>query len=133
MSLLFFFCFFIVFMYQILENVMVSNVFYYAILLKNLVTSKRLGVRRDIVTKIYLLFFLWVLISTLIFSISVQEVSIRNLAQLFFTIQYFIFVVDFKMDVRKFEKWLVSNYVRNFHRVSKWFKPPGGSPKFVQG
>jgi transposase len=28
---------------------------------------------------------------------------------------------------------LVSNYVRNFHRVSKWFKPPGGSPKFVQG
>ena len=93
-------------MYQILVNVMVSNVFYYAILLKNLVTSKRLGVRRDIVTKIYLLFFLWVLISTLIFSISVQEVSIRNLAQLFFTIQYFIFVVDFKMDVRKFEKWL---------------------------
>jgi putative peptidoglycan lipid II flippase len=28
---------------------------------------------------------------------------------------------------------LVSNYVRNFHRVSKWFKPPGGSPEFVQG
>ncbi len=28
---------------------------------------------------------------------------------------------------------LVSNDVRNFHRVSKWFKPPGGSPEFVQG
>ncbi len=31
------------------------------------------------------------------------------------------------------EIMLVSNYVRNFHRVSKWFKPPGGSPEFVQG
>jgi hypothetical protein len=38
-----------------------------------------------------------------------------------------------KEDGKRDSTMLVSNYVRNFHRVSKWFKPPGGSPEFVQG
>jgi cytolysin (calcineurin-like family phosphatase) len=38
-----------------------------------------------------------------------------------------------EMNKKWLRRLLVSNYVRNFHRVSKWFKPPGGSPEFVQG
>jgi len=101
--------FFLVFEYG-LGSIPVSNILYYFILFQN-ANKKGVGlkikIRKGIKTNIFfLLFIIWATTSTIIYNLSYVNFSTRSAIQFLFTLQYFIFIIEFNINIEKFEKWL---------------------------
>lgn len=103
--MIFIFCIVTVFMLSI-GNLYISNVFFFPLLLKD---YKKLSF--DIIRlKVYFVFELLVLASTLLFVFQYKVGSIRTFVQFFFTTQYFLLALN---QEALFDKW------------SKWFRLAG--------
>lgn len=101
------FAFFSVFMYQIIGSLMISNIVYHAVLTKDIIRRKSLSISDNRSAIIWLILFLsWVTISGIVFAIEHNAVSLRNLIQYFFTLQYVIFIINLRVGWNKFEKWV---------------------------
>ncbi|GBF12463.1 O-antigen ligase [Tepidibacillus sp. HK-1] len=104
MSVIFYF--FLVFLYQTFDSVMVANIIYYLIMIRDIFKGKVLRIKKGLITNtFFLLFVVWVILSTAIFALSNENFSMRNLVQFLFTLQYFIFIIDLNVDLKKFERW----------------------------
>lgn len=101
------FSFFLIFMYQMAGGIMVANVVYYALFLYNLVKYQSIKVNSSgIKMALFLVFTIWAIISTVVYSLEYRTISLRNIVQLVFTLQYFIFVIDLDLNLKDFEAWL---------------------------
>lgn len=68
--------------------------------------GKKIRLRSNKIIISYLLFLLWVIISTISFNTIHDFWSMRSLVQLVFTVQYVILIFDINMDYKKFEQIL---------------------------
>lgn len=99
--------FFVVFMYQILGSVMICNLLYYFSLLKEILLKGSVSIYKNIRVKIWLsLFLLWATVSTVVYSIDTNELTIRNIIQYIFTLQYFVWIVRLNIDWKKFDEYI---------------------------
>jgi len=86
---------------------MVANILYYPMLFTGFFLGKGLRIKKQKITNaLFFLFTMWVIISTVLFVADNGNVTMRNLMQFLFTIQYFIFIIDYKINLKKFEKWV---------------------------
>ena len=96
--LVFLFVLFLVFIYSV-NAVQVCNVVYYIIMFKN----KNVKLKNRSIVIAYMLFIVWVLISTTVYNCQYQTVFLRTIIQFLFTLQYFVFILDLDINIRKFE------------------------------
>lgn len=101
------FYFFLVFLYSI-NYIYFSNFIYYFLFIKE--AAKRSNQIRFIsnrVAKAFLiLFVVWVTISTFSYALYKNSFDLRTMIQYFFTLQYLILVVSFKIDFESFKRWI---------------------------
>lgn len=99
--------FFTVFSYSIGNGLMISNIIYYMILLKSLFNKRSVYINKNkVIILWYLLMITAAVMSHCFFAISINKFEFRNIVQLFFTIQYFIFIIKPNINVEKIELWL---------------------------
>lgn len=99
-------CFFLIFMYSI-NYVYISNILYYFVILNNVRKRQPVKlVKNSFAIMMYFIFILWVTLSTAVFSFQTASFSFQNFIQYFFTLQYFILIIDIGFNCRKFELWI---------------------------
>lgn len=99
--------FFTVFMYQLFGSLMVSNVIYYFLLLRSIIGKKTISYIKNKRINMWLfLFIMWVTVSTSVYVLQNDSVEFRNIVQLFFTLQYIVFIIHLSIDWSKFESWV---------------------------
>lgn len=102
-----FFGFFLIFMYQMAGSVMVANALYYIYMVYYLIKNRTIKISNSgVKIALFILFIIWATISTVVYMIVYKNLSIRNIIQYVFTLQYFIFLIDLEIDLKEFEKWL---------------------------
>lgn len=101
-----FFYFSLVFIYSI-SNIYLASIIYLVVLMKDiLVHGKLYFVPNRYAQLFYLLFIVWVAVSTTVYSVETGEFSVRLLIQFFFTLMYFVLLIPIKLNNDKFELWI---------------------------
>lgn len=103
------FTFFLIAIYQLPNGIMISNLIYYVILFNTIKKKKAISIYKEgKQIAFFLIFCLWVIISTLSFAHSTNSFTLRNLVQLIFTLQYYVFFIKLEFDNEVFEKWIIT-------------------------
>lgn len=100
------FCFTLVFMFDI-GNIFIANIIYYVLLIMQILKKGTISFKKN--NPLYLFYFafiIWATISTVLFSIEYQNITVRTVIQYLFTLQYFVFLINLKFKVDKFEVWI---------------------------
>ena len=105
--MMFFFIFFLVFIFAI-EFVQISNVLFFIIYINQVIVNngKIIFSGRYSSRIIFLLFIIWITLTTLFYAFITGSIDSRNLTQFFFNFQYIILILGFKYSVKFFEKWV---------------------------
>lgn len=95
------FCFFLIFSFKLPNNIYLSNIIYFLLLISQI---SRLNLRNAQANRFYILFIVIVALSTIISIFEEGSITGRNIIQLLFTFQYFILILDFGIGSEKIMK-----------------------------
>lgn len=101
------FYFFLVFLYSI-NFIYYSNFIFYVIFIKEAIrrSDQTRLISNKIAIVLLVLFLVWATISTLSYSLYRNSLDLRTMIQYFFTLQYLILVVTFKINYDLFKSWI---------------------------
>lgn len=101
------FYFLLVFMYSI-SHLYISNIIYYSILIKQIIFNEiKISIPKNNLSIVFfILFVIWVSISSIYYTLSTGFIDSRSIIQFLFTLQYFILIIQLNINYNFFEKYL---------------------------
>lgn len=108
-----YFCFFLVFIYDIF-HIYIANIIFFCFLILYLLKHQKVLIIKNRVAQLFcILFISWATISTAFYIIEMQEITARTIIQYLFTLQYIILLVSINIKKDQFELWIYRFAVLN--------------------